>query len=83
MSTARFAASCGTLTAPAAIRPAGQSAAFRWRDILAQFVELALAWLERARQRRQLQTLNDHMLKDLGLSRADVEGEVSKPFWRP
>jgi uncharacterized protein YjiS (DUF1127 family) len=39
-------------------------------------------WLERARQRRQLQQLGDHMLKDIGLSRADVELETSKPFWR-
>ncbi len=83
MSTARLSSTCTALAAPAAIRPAGESAALRWRDILAQFVELALAWVERARERRQLQALNDHMLKDLGLSRADVEGEASKPFWRP
>jgi uncharacterized protein YjiS (DUF1127 family) len=44
--------------------------------------EQVLAWSERVRQRRQLQQLGDHMLKDIGLSRADVEAEVSKPFWR-
>ena len=44
---------------------------------------MVLIWLERARQRRQLQQLSDHMLKDIGLSRADVEAEVTKPFWRP
>jgi uncharacterized protein YjiS (DUF1127 family) len=44
--------------------------------------EQVMAWFERARQRRQLQQLGDHMLKDIGLSRADVEAEVSKPFWR-
>jgi uncharacterized protein YjiS (DUF1127 family) len=33
-------------------------------------------------QRRTLAMLNDHMLKDIGLSRVDVEREVSKPFWR-
>jgi uncharacterized protein YjiS (DUF1127 family) len=82
MSAAQFRSSCATLAAPAAIRPKGEGAALRWRDIVAQFVELALAGLERARQRRQLQSLNDHMLKDLGLSRADVEGEAGKPFWR-
>jgi uncharacterized protein YjiS (DUF1127 family) len=41
-----------------------------------------LAWFERARQRRQLGELSDHMLKDIGLSRADVEAESGKPFWR-
>ncbi|HZT20949.1 MAG TPA: DUF1127 domain-containing protein [Dongiaceae bacterium] len=33
-------------------------------------------------ERRALQALDDAMLKDIGLSRADVEGEVAKPFWR-
>ena len=45
-------------------------------------IEDMLAWFERARQRRQLGELSDHMLKDIGLTRADVEAEVTKPFWR-
>jgi len=39
-------------------------------------------WLQRARDRRALQQLDDHMLHDIGLSYADVEHEVTKPFWR-
>ena len=35
-----------------------------------------------ARQRRELLTLNDTMLKDIGLSRADAIREGDKPFWR-
>ena len=50
---------------------------------LAGVVDLILTWYERARQRRQLQTLSDHMLHDLGLGRVDVEAEAEKPFWRP
>jgi len=34
------------------------------------------------RERRALQGLDDGALKDIGLSRADVEGELAKPFWR-
>jgi len=34
------------------------------------------------RERRVLHSLDDAMLKDIGLSRADVEAEMSKPFWR-
>ena len=49
---------------------------------LAQGYEQALGWLERAHQRRHLAMLSDHMLKDIGLTRADVEAEISKPFWR-
>ena len=38
-------------------------------------------WLERYRQRRALGGLNDHMLKDLGLSRSDAGRETGKRFW--
>jgi uncharacterized protein YjiS (DUF1127 family) len=36
----------------------------------------------RARQRRQLGHLSDHQLRDIGLSRAEVEFESHKAFWR-
>jgi uncharacterized protein YjiS (DUF1127 family) len=38
-------------------------------------------WQERARQRRHLQALDDRLLRDIGLSRADVEFESGKRFW--
>jgi uncharacterized protein YjiS (DUF1127 family) len=40
-----------------------------------------LLWMERVRQRRALTRLSDHMLKDLGLSRADTGFESGKRFW--
>lgn len=36
----------------------------------------------RVNSRRQMRFLPDELLKDVGLSRADVEREASKPFWR-
>ena len=39
-------------------------------------------WLERARQRQQMQRLSDQMLNDIGVSRADVFRECDKPFWK-
>jgi len=33
------------------------------------------------RQRRQLASLSDDALKDIGLSRADIQQEVERPFW--
>ena len=47
-----------------------------------RLVALPPQWRERARGRQHLHELSDHMLRDLGLSRADVEHEVSKWFWR-
>jgi uncharacterized protein YjiS (DUF1127 family) len=39
-------------------------------------------WLERIRQRRQLLSLSDQMLSDIGVSRAEVFWECDKPFWK-
>jgi uncharacterized protein YjiS (DUF1127 family) len=65
-----------------------------WRDFVSglvsrslscvgRAVDLLLTWQQRARDRRQLEALNDRMLRDIGLTRADVFAEASKPFWRP
>ncbi len=40
-------------------------------------------WYERSRQRRHLARLDDRLLRDIGIDRATVEMEISKPFWRP
>lgn len=50
---------------------------------LAQAFDLVLLWHDRSVQRHHLAALDDHVLKDIGLSRADVVRESSKPFWRP
>jgi uncharacterized protein YjiS (DUF1127 family) len=39
-------------------------------------------WLERAAQRRRLGELEDRMLKDIGVSRAEAYRESSKWFWQ-
>ena len=54
-----------------------------WMGRVRRAVQLLLIWRERAQQRRQLEYLNDHMLRDIGLTRADVFAEASKPFWQP
>ena len=38
-------------------------------------------WNQLARQRHQLATLNDEMLKDIGLTRGDVLQESERHFW--
>ncbi|WP_268797293.1 DUF1127 domain-containing protein [Pseudomonas huanghezhanensis] len=38
-------------------------------------------WLQLHRERRQLASMSDDALKDIGLSRADVLQEVERPFW--
>ncbi len=46
-------------------------------------MESFLLWQARARERYHLQELDDHLLRDMGLSRADIAREADKPFWRP
>lgn len=46
-------------------------------------LEALLVFEDRRRSRRHLLGLSEHMLKDLGLSRAEVEAETGKPFWLP
>lgn len=48
-----------------------------------RILEVVEEWLARRRQRLDLAGLDEHLLEDLGLSRADVAREVGKPFWRP
>ena len=40
-----------------------------------------LRWQELARQRAQLAELDDHLLRDMGLTRADARLEATRPFW--
>ncbi|MDP6389375.1 MAG: DUF1127 domain-containing protein [Alphaproteobacteria bacterium] len=49
---------------------------------VAGIVQTLENWAERARQRRALAGLDDHMLKDIGLNRATMAAEAEKPFWR-
>lgn len=39
-------------------------------------------WRSRIRERRAFPVLNERELRDLRLSRWDVERELAKPFWR-
>jgi uncharacterized protein YjiS (DUF1127 family) len=73
-------------TTPAARRHGASRRARRpsfWARGVQRAVDLLLTWQHRARDRQQLQSLSDHMLRDIGLTRADVFAEASKPFWRP
>jgi uncharacterized protein YjiS (DUF1127 family) len=39
-------------------------------------------WRRRKNGRREAARLDERMLRDIGLTRFDVEYEINKPFWR-
>jgi uncharacterized protein YjiS (DUF1127 family) len=39
-------------------------------------------WHRRVRERAELARLDDRELRDIGLSRGDVEFLINKPFWK-
>ena len=56
-----------------------------WRKATARIGEAIVTlqeWQERSRERRQLLSLGDSVLKDLGRTRCDVFSEARKPFWQ-
>jgi uncharacterized protein YjiS (DUF1127 family) len=59
---------------PSPIRASGGAE----NSMLATFRE----WRRRARERAQLARLDDRIMQDIGLTRADAEFLINKPFWR-
>ncbi len=47
-----------------------------------RMAERLLTWQSRVAARRALESLDDRMLRDIGITRADVFIETKKPFWR-
>jgi uncharacterized protein YjiS (DUF1127 family) len=48
------------------------------RGRVGQVAKLLVAWLKRSSERRWLDSLNDHMLRDIGVSRAEVGKEAGR-----
>jgi uncharacterized protein YjiS (DUF1127 family) len=49
---------------------------------LNRWLAVALAWQKRYTERQALRDLDDRLLNDIGLTRAQAEAESAKPFWR-
>jgi uncharacterized protein YjiS (DUF1127 family) len=55
----------------------------RWWAAVVVPVDAVRTWVARERSRRALAALDDHQLRDIGLSRSEIWHQCSKPFWRP
>ncbi|PWC50842.1 hypothetical protein TSA6c_33965 [Azospirillum sp. TSA6c] len=74
--------SSGLYTAAQSAVPAANRVTRVARRPLWRLLDLLFSVMERRKQRHALMGLDDHLLKDIGVSRSEVEQEVSKPFWR-
>lgn len=54
----------------------------RIENMLAEVSNTLNVWAARSRDRRQLASLSNRMLDDIGLSRAQVSAETDKFFWQ-
>jgi uncharacterized protein YjiS (DUF1127 family) len=59
-----------------------RSAPARPAAALATIRRAVTRWRSRLRERRVLDSFADRDLHDLGLSRWDIEREISRPLWR-
>jgi uncharacterized protein YjiS (DUF1127 family) len=50
--------------------------------VLARLIDRVISWNRRARDRRQLASLDDRALRDMNIDRATVENESTMSFWR-
>ncbi len=66
----------------APLRPSRATHQRRSTGWLVNALGILLVWQERASERHRLAELEAHQLEDMGLTRADVTAECSKPFWR-
>lgn len=52
------------------------------RSLKNRLLNLLQIWINRHQQRKQLASLDDRMLKDIGVSASQVNNEINKPFWK-
>lgn len=50
--------------------------------VLSRALDRVLCWHERLKSRRMLGSLDDRMLRDVGIDRATARREAETPFWR-
>lgn len=53
------------------------------RQLMSRWAHIVKIWIVRWLGRRELRSLDEGTLKDVGISRADVFREADKAFWRP
>lgn len=74
----------GTMASPLTkeFQTASKAIVGRSTGPIARLAGDVIRWRRRVRGRRQLVTLDVHLLHDIGITQARAREEASKPFWR-
>jgi len=65
------------------VRNAAQEGVVTLFTLPERVLDTLTLWQTRTEERRHLRSLDARTLNDVGLSRAEIEREASKPFWIP
>ena len=69
---------CPTMSLPAPTRPLWRASVDRLEWSLVRVLDAYFDWRARALSRRQLLSLDDRLLKDIGIDRATAEAEAQR-----
>ncbi len=50
-------------------------------NFLARLLDTVVTWQQRSRDRHLMAQMNERQRRDIGLSPATLDDEISKPFW--
>jgi uncharacterized protein YjiS (DUF1127 family) len=78
----RLSVAASFLTDPVVLEQSTRRDSNTRMSLLHRFIVLLQIYRRCLRDRRELAAMDDRLLRDIGLTRYDVELELRKPFWR-
>ncbi len=71
-----------TMIPPHAPRLAGRRFVPAIVTVVRTVVDTLMLWQHRSNERKHLAEMDERMLRDIGMTTAQVRWEAAKPFWR-
>ena len=71
-----------TISSPHAPRLAGRRMVPTLVTVVRTVIDVLILWQQRSNESKHLAEMDARMLKDIGMSTAQVRWEAAKPFWR-
>jgi uncharacterized protein YjiS (DUF1127 family) len=69
-------------TRAAHMLPRTETANPQTTNLMRSLLGMLATWSYRHAERRAMRQIDDHLLRDIGLNRVQVEAMAARPFWR-